>query len=168
MWVSVDKQSVNMTDYLSMYEELTKVLDEAILMVHRSVVAVEQLHGGSGVSVPMRAVLQFLGARGDHTVSSIARARSVTRQHIQVIVNDLAAAGLVERIDNPQHRRAPLIRITGEGQRTIDAMHAREREVFGPLLTESHRLSDERLAIAGEVLRQIGSGLERRIEQGVA
>lgn len=151
-----------------MYDELTKLFDEAILMVHRSVVAVEQLHEGSGVSVPMRAVLQFLRARGDHTVSAIARARSVTRQHIQVIVNDLADAGLVERIDNPQHRRAPLIRITVAGERTIDEMHERERRAFEPLLTENHWLSAERLAIAGEVLRQIGTGLERRIDEGAA
>jgi DNA-binding MarR family transcriptional regulator len=151
-----------------MYDEMTKVFDEAILMVHRSVVAVEQLHEGFGVSVPMRAVLQFLRARGDHTVSAIARSRSVTRQHIQVIVNELAAAGLVERVHNPQHRRAPLIRITDAGAQTIDAMHAREREAFEPLLTESHWLSDERLAIAGEVLRQLGSGIERRIERGAA
>lgn len=143
-----------------MYDELTHVFDEARLMIHRSIVAIDHLHQGSGVSVPMRAVLEFLRAHDAHTVAAIARARSVSRQHIQVIVNDLLDAGLVERVENPSHRRAPLIRLAAVGERTIDDLHAREREVFEPVLAASHWLSEERLAVAAEVLRQVGLGLQ--------
>lgn len=143
-----------------MYDELTAVLDEARLTIHRTIVAVERLHEGTGVTVPMRAVLEFLRRHGDHTVAAIARARSVSRQHIQVIVNDLLALDLVCRVENPNHRRAHLIRLTEAGEGLIDDLQAGEREAFEPLLTDRRRLSAERLAIAGEVLRQIGAGFE--------
>jgi DNA-binding MarR family transcriptional regulator len=143
-----------------MYDELTSLFDEARLMIHRSVVAVEQLHAGSGVTVPMRAVLEYLRRNGEHTVSAVARARSVSRQHIQTIVNDLLAAGLVERIDNPHHLRAPLIGLTRSGAEAIDEMHAKERTLFEPLISGAPGLTPPHLAAAVDVLRAVGAELQ--------
>ena len=149
-----------------MYQQLTRVVDEARLMLHRSITLVEQLHDGSGVSVPMRAVLEYLRNNGDHTVSSIARTRGVSRQHIQVIVNDLGEAGLVVRLDNPHHRRAPLISLTDLGEAAIDELHARERALLEPAFADGAGVSTEQLVVAAEVLRAIGTTLDRLLEQG--
>lgn len=148
-----------------MYEELTSVVDEARLMIHRSVTVVEQLHEGAGVSVPMRAVLEFLRRNGDHTVSAIARTRGVSRQHIQIIANDLADAGLVDRLDNPHHRRAPLITLTTRGESVIDAMHSAERGLLEPAFAEVAAITPERLAVAQEVLQAIGTTFDQLSQQ---
>ena len=148
-----------------MYEELTSVVDEARLMIHRSVAVVEQLHEGAGVSVPMRAVLEFLRRNGDHTVSAIARTRGVSRQHIQIITNDLADAGLVDRLDNPNHRRAPLITLTMRGESVIDAMHSAERRLLEPAFAGVAAITPQRLAVAQEVLRAICATLDQLSEQ---
>jgi DNA-binding MarR family transcriptional regulator len=148
-----------------MYDELTSLFDEARMMIHRSVVAVEQLHAGTGVTVPMRAVLEYLRHNGEHTVSAVARARSVSRQHIQTIVNDLLDAGLVERIDNPSHLRAPLIGLTGLGAETIDDMHARERALLEPLISGVPGLTPPHLAAAVDVLRAVGAELQHLTDQ---
>ncbi len=140
-----------------LYDELAGVLDQARLMIHRAVVAVEAIHHGSTVSVSMRAVLEFLRREGDHTVSAIARARSVSRQHVQALVNELLDQGLVKRIDNPHHRRAPLIGLTERGADEIDEMHRRERAALEPLLHDRPNLTHERLAVAAEVLADIGA-----------
>jgi DNA-binding MarR family transcriptional regulator len=143
-----------------MYDDVTTLFDEARLMIHRSVVVVEQLHDGNGVSVPMRAVLEYLRTHGEHTVSAIARARSVSRQHIQTIVNDLLDAGLVERKHNPNHLRAPLIELTRSGSETIDAMHATERAVLEPVLVGPTGLTQARLVAAIEVLSAVSTALQ--------
>ncbi len=148
-----------------MYDHLVRVFDEARLMIHRSIVAVERLHDGEGITVPMRAVLEFLRDRDPHTVASIARARSVSRQHVQTIVNDLVDAGLVERLDNPNHRRAPLIAVTGAGREAIDRLHAREREAFAPMLAADPTLTAARLADAAAVLAAIGLGIGRLVDE---
>ncbi len=144
-----------------MYAELVHVVDEARLMIHRSMVVVERMHAGEGVTVPMRAVLEFLRTHDPHTVAAIARERSVSRQHVQTIVNDLLDAELVERSNNPNHRRAPLIGLTAVGEQTIDRLHARERDAFEPELADDARLTASRLADAADVLSAIGLGLER-------
>jgi len=147
-----------------LYDDLARVLDEARVTIHRAVVAIDAIHDGATVSVPMRAVLEFLRREDGHTVSAIARARSVSRQHIQALVNELLEQGLVERIDNPQHRSAPIVRLTERGVEQIDEMHARERAVLEPGLLERPALTDERLVAAAEVLVEIGDLMASRRE----
>ena len=62
---------------------------------------------------------QVLGAIADGpaTVAQIARAMGLARQSVQRIADVLAAEGLVQFDPNPNHRRAPLLRFTGEGRR---------------------------------------------------
>jgi len=57
------------------------------------------------LSAARRGVLRSLARLGPQTVPQMAGARPVSRQHIQTIVNALAADGLVETIDNPAHKR---------------------------------------------------------------
>ena len=140
------------------YDDVAHVIDEVRLMWHRTVNAAELIHDGSGVSVAMRAVMEYVSDHGPHTVSAMARARSVSRQHIQVLVNDLFAAGLVDRLDNPDHARAPLIELTNAGTETIESMRRRERAVLGPSIDRT-QLTSERLRDAAEVIREIGEAM---------
>ncbi len=59
-----------------------------------------------------RAVLEFLSQQQAQIVPQIAREISVSRQHIQTVVNDLLALGLIEAVENPTHKRSSLIQLT--------------------------------------------------------
>src|SRR5919197_5544222 len=48
------------------------------------------------------------------SVARIARAWSLARQSVQRVADDLERAGLVAYEDNPNHRRAKLVRLTPE------------------------------------------------------
>src|SRR3982074_3012640 len=48
-------------------------------------------------------------------VPQIARRMGLTRQAVQASVNRLLREGLVEAVENPDHRRSPLIRMTELG-----------------------------------------------------
>ena len=51
------------------------------------------------------------------TVAQIARAWSLARQSVQRIADLLVRDGLVAYEDNPEHRRAKLVRLTPAGRR---------------------------------------------------
>jgi hypothetical protein len=66
-------------------------------------------------------LLHSLITNGSQTVPALARERPVARQHIQLLANELATAGLVRFTDNPAHRRSKLVEITDEGRRRYEA-----------------------------------------------
>lgn len=88
------------------------------------------LDAAQGVSVGVRAVLDLLREHGPMTVPQMGRAQSLSRQFVQRMVNEGAAAGLVEAIPNPAHARSSLIRLTDAGEATITAIVAREHAVL--------------------------------------
>ncbi|NNC63996.1 MAG: MarR family transcriptional regulator [Gammaproteobacteria bacterium] len=75
--------------------------------------------GGPPLSATQRAVLEFLDREDRQTVPHLARSRSVSRQHIQVSVNELVDRGWVEILPNPAHRRSPLIGLTQAGRERL-------------------------------------------------
>ncbi|MDQ0407834.1 DNA-binding MarR family transcriptional regulator [Streptomyces sp. DSM 40167] len=116
---------------------LTEVYDLVGPLYRRAQRGVEQGLAADGLSVGVRAVLTLLHRGGPMTVPQMGRAQSISRQFVQRMVNDAAAAGLVESIPNPAHRRSSLIRLTARGGDTITGVLDREhlllREVGGGL-----------------------------------
>jgi DNA-binding MarR family transcriptional regulator len=95
-------------------------------LFHKIGAAASLLHAASEVTVGMRAVLESVIEGGPRTVPELARARPVSRQHIQTLVNELLAAGYVEYRDNPAHRRSKLVAPTRAGEAAFAALRARE------------------------------------------
>lgn len=93
----------------------------------------DALHEDLDVTAAMRAVIETLYENGDQTVPQIARSKSVTRQHIQVIVNRLVRSRLVTLGQNPGDRRSPRVVLTGRGRSTFERMREREKAVFAEL-----------------------------------
>lgn len=118
-------------------------------LFHKMGAAVSRLHEGSGITGGMRAVLESVIEGGPQTVPEIARARPVSRQHIQALVNDLLAAGYVEYRDNPAHRRSKLVAPTRQGEAAFAALRARETAALSRL---SVALSAEEMARAERAL----------------
>ena len=59
--------------------------------------------------------MRSLALIGPLTVPQIAQMRPTSRQRMQRLADELVAEGLVEFIDNPQHRRSKLVRLTRNG-----------------------------------------------------
>lgn len=116
----------------------------------------DRLHEEETVTASMRAVLERLDAHAPETVPEIARAKSVTRQHIQQIVDQLLAAGLVETRPNPAHKRSPLIAITPAGAARFARMRRREAAALERLATALDGLD---AAAAAATLRRVRDAL---------
>jgi DNA-binding MarR family transcriptional regulator len=87
---------------------------------------VEADRTNSGVTAGERAVLDMLRRSGPMTVPQMAREQDLSRQFVQRMVNSAAAAGHLESVENPAHRRSSLIRLTERGRAAIEAVVARE------------------------------------------
>jgi DNA-binding MarR family transcriptional regulator len=142
--------------------DLEALADEVRLHYHALVRLAGALHGALNVTAPMRAVLEFLQARGPTPVPRIAGSRGVSRQHIQTIVNELLHEGLVELRDNPAHRRSCLVALTAAGDATIAGIRDTERSVLGDAFSD-FATADVRAAThtLRAVRRRIGDVIDR-------
>ncbi|WP_228994502.1 MarR family winged helix-turn-helix transcriptional regulator [Streptomyces sp. DH8] len=87
-------------------------------------------------------------------VAGIARTMGITRQSVQRIADLLVERGLAEYAENPAHRRAKLLRVTGAGRNAVARI--------GPPHAEfAARLAEE---VGAEDLAETVSALERLSE----
>jgi DNA-binding MarR family transcriptional regulator len=138
-------------------ERLESLLDEVRLIWHVLVQLGERLLADQPVTLAMRAVLEFLDRHGGRTVPRIAHSRRVSRQHIQIIVNDLLKGRLVRQRENPAHKRSPLVELTAQGRELIATLRAREAEYLGAL---PFKVGGGDLKQARKVLRSVRNTLE--------
>lgn len=139
-----------------MQHELDELIDEVRVLYQALVAIAGQLHG-AGMTVGMRAVLEALAKGGPSTVPALARARRVTRQRIQSLVDACRAAGYVETHSNPAHARSMLIALTASGRSRIERLRARE---FGVVAKHAEPLAPARLRAASRTLRAVRASLE--------
>lgn len=136
------------------------ILANATTVFYQSLkTAGEKIHGRGELSDPKRGVLMQLYRYGPQTVPKMGRARKVTRQHIQTIVNTLLDAGHIELIDNPDHKRSSLVRLTRQGELQVEKMSQLEADVLSRIDLE---VKDKEMLDAAEVLTSINKTFESR------
>jgi DNA-binding MarR family transcriptional regulator len=86
----------------------------------------ERMFAAGGLTPGKVSLMRSLREEGPQSVAQIARARPVARQGVQRMADELAAAGLIEFVDNPSHRRAKLARLTTKGDAVMEQTMAAE------------------------------------------
>src|SRR5215207_4658715 len=106
--------------------------------------------------------IRSLALLGPLTVPQIAQMRPTSRQRMQRLADELAAAGLVKFIDNPKHRRSNLVQLTRKGD-------ARYRELNTRLLviasTMGVALSEPDIRRTTEIVRHLSDDVKARSER---
>jgi DNA-binding MarR family transcriptional regulator len=134
------------------FKALDELIDELRLSLHRITQVAEDLHRDESISIGMRGVLEYLFRNSDATVPTIARRRHVSRQLIQTLVNSLLEQNFVELVDNPAHRRSPLVTLTPTGERMLGRMRRREHAYFESI---GSNVSEARITSATRTLRAL-------------
>lgn len=142
-------------------DALAEIVRLVPLLFHRLRAFGDTLHEEHGITTPMRGVMQSLFDKGKQTVPQMAAARPVSRQHIQTIVNDLAARKLVRTVPNPAHKRSSLIALTQSGKDLFIAMRAMEMDVLKGLLDD---FAGNDLQATRHVLMTLAAQLETLIQ----
>ena len=101
----------------------------------------QMLRAGEALARPVGLTVawwQVLGAclREPQTASGISRQMGISRQAVQRVANRLLAEGLLERLDNPAHKRAPLLASTQAGRNAVSEI-APEQTAFSRRIVEA-------------------------------
>ena len=113
----------------------------------------------------MHTIMSALAANRGRTVPDLARERTVSRQHIQSVVNELLDAGLAMAVRNPSHRRSPLLELTDEGLRRLRIVEAREAEYLTRIAPSVSHLE---LAAAARLFDHLERDLTAQIRERTA
>ncbi len=117
----------------------------------------EQLHSDIEITTAMRAVMETLSNSGAMTVPQIAKAKGVTRQHIQLLADALCEVGLASVKENPAHKRSSLITLTEKGKRAFAKMSAREAPVIAEI---AQAFGTDELDRAADILERLSGHLD--------
>ncbi len=142
---------------------MVELFEAVRVLYHRLKLAVQEVHGEGSLSSGRRGILRDLKTEGEKTVPELARLRSVSRQHVQVVVDSLSREGLVELVENPAHKKSRLVRLTPAGERVLSEMGDRERVLLAGLPASVSR-SD--MVTAQGILERLHEGFQG--EQWVA
>jgi DNA-binding MarR family transcriptional regulator len=93
----------------------------------------DEMNADIGITAAMRAVMEHLETQRPATVPQIAAAKSVTRQHIQILADALVDKGFARYVANPAHQRSRLLELTDFGTRHFAEIRNREAEALGQL-----------------------------------
>ena len=97
---------------------LIRLIDEVARFGGRVQSLFEDVHSETGLKTMENLVLNaIVEADFTPTVPQIGRSLGHPRQVIQRTVNDLVDAGFVEKLPNPDHKRAPLLGVTKKGSK---------------------------------------------------
>lgn len=78
-------------------------------------------------------LLRILKEEGAKTVPQVAKMRSVSRQYIQKLANELQEEGLITMIENPIHKRSKLMQLTFSGERKLEELSQQYRDFLANL-----------------------------------
>lgn len=102
--------------------------------------------------------LRSLHLDGPATVPQLARARPVTRQRIQKLTDEAAAAGLVALVDNPAHKRSKLVCLTAKGEAVYRQLSER---ILDRADVMAHDMDEAEMRAATRVLARLRERLSR-------
>jgi len=134
----------------------TDILTEVFRLRSRLVESAEDIAARAGLT---SAHWQILGAveHAAAPVAQVARNLGLTRQAVQETADAMARDGLIEFIDNPDHKRARLMVPTTKARKALDALRPPQRQ-FASLMGGRHSL--EELQTTLDVLHKARAMLE--------
>ncbi len=142
---------------------LDRVFTETVALFHRLRAVAEEVHGQGEMTAGKRGILRDLARLGPRTVPQMARARPVSRQHIQLLVNTLEADGYVQSVDNPAHKRSLLVCLTSEGEALFQTMSQQEAEHLSALEID---IEEQDLETTVSILRSLRELLASEQKRG--
>lgn len=98
------------------------------------------------VSVPQLRILTMLYYGGPVNLTAIAKQLGVDRSNASRPADRLVAAGLVRRMEDEADRRSTTLALTAQGQRLVESITERRREIFDRFLDRLDSHDRERLA----------------------
>lgn len=141
-------------------DDLRTLVDECIVLADCLLWVAEHIHGDEGRRSARRGILRGLARYGAQSVPQLARARSVTRQNVQPVVDALVSEGLAVAIVNPRNRRSPLFAVTERGMALAKRFDDNDSRVLAAV---ARGLSADDLSTTSRTLRLVRERFELKL-----
>ena len=153
----IDPHDLAMDHQVPAREELPQAEDNArtkpLLELFDQIMALGiQLRQRADLPNAEYAVLEMISRIGPMTVPQIARARSTSRQNIQILIDRLEAIGRVGWNGNPVHKKSLLVHLTENGRASLAASESVQKHL---LLKLGSQLSEAEVGGTLSVLSQV-------------
>ncbi|MFJ8019391.1 MarR family winged helix-turn-helix transcriptional regulator [Streptomyces sp. NPDC096311] len=137
---------------------LSAIVDEILRTRGRLLSATAEFGAEEGLTGAQGLVLTVVAQSAkSSTVPQIGRSLGYTRQAVQRTADSLVESGLIEFVDNPDHKRARLLVLTERGVSVHAAVERRGR-AWQARIAEG--IDPAALASAAETLRELRTRLE--------
>ena len=144
-----------MTNPLPIYQSLREWMD---VFMHRSMRGWMHFARSSGLSMPQSSILMQLQHRGSCGMSVISERFDITAAAASQLVDKLVQAGYIERDEDPNDRRAKLLRLTESGEtlinQGIEERHRWMNDLVNHLSEKEKSKVSEALGILTEAAQQ--------------
>lgn len=145
---------------------LIRLVDEVTRLQGRFKSLFDEVHADTGLKTMEDLVLQaIVEAETPPTVPQIGRSLGHPRQVIQRAVNDLLNDDYLERLANPDHKRAPLFAVTAKGLKLKQRSDAQALAVANAFLQQNKQADYENLAQQLQQLRRAIESFSRESDQ---
>lgn len=129
------------------------------IFMHRSMRGWGRFAKSTGLSMPQFSVLMQLHYRGACGMSRISEGYDITPAAASQLVDKLVHSGLIQRVEDPNDRRAKLLSLTDKGeelvQQGIEERYRWVEELAERLTTEERVQISEALDIMTRVARDL-------------
>lgn len=116
-----------------------------------------EVNGNSGAF----SIMTDIHFQGPKTIPELLQERAISRQSIHRMIKGLINEGVLEYIDNPEHKRSKKITLTRYGKKYYLSKLKVLDKVMEPI---AERLSDEEMTRALETMLVIRDGLNQFID----
>ncbi|WP_353557810.1 MarR family transcriptional regulator [Paraburkholderia terrae] len=134
------------------HHNVGRLLNYAVQRFEKRVLQLMTAAGYQSVTLSHMSVTRNLDIQGTRA-TEIARKAGVTKQFVGELVGQLEELGLVERVPDPDDRRARIVRFTPEGQAWLAAFGVAVRQSEQEMKKE---LGADHFKILGEALQKYG------------
>ena len=124
-------------------------------------VRVDQYLTDLNISACDRSVMDYLYPNRKLSVPKIAGLYDVSRQFIQSTVNSLHERGIIEFLENPNHKRSPLISLTKEGAKVYEQIRIKDEAAFTAIFSD---ISEDSNKTTQKTLKMLVENLSREID----
>ena len=138
---------------------LIKLMVETLKLAPKLQLEGDLLTKDLGLTSSRWGVLGFLAAADKPlTVADLARRMDLKPQTVQRFVTALEEQGFLSLLENPDHKRAKLLRLSRKGEKALVKMQQREQQ-WASTLTQG--MTNKDIAKATEILCQLQANINR-------
>lgn len=136
---------------LSMWVKLARATDMLAILSGKDI-------DRYGLTVPQFGVIETLGHLGPMKVGGLCSKKLMSGGNMTVVIDNLEKLGLVERVKDPEDRRAIVITLTAAGEAKFKEMWPAHAHVVETLVWSA--LSEEEIETLGVLLKKLGTALK--------